>query len=242
MNAAGLFGKLSAFGVAAQASVPGVYAWGVTVAPVAFGPGGPVFAKVAAILAVLALGAGVAGERRWPGAAKLVSFWGFVVASALCWSVASAGLGPLRIDAHRGLAGLLAWALYAFASAAPSLATADRAPLLALSEVQANRDGPRAPRPGSRGKDVAYIGGAAVLAAMLQSVGWRIADPERALLVRFVALASGLAVIGAATDIALSCGATRAVLPNARRFRRALAALVALGLLALVGAVSVLRD
>src|SRR5450631_552279 len=103
MRAEGVFQRLSAFGAAAQASVPGVYAWGVTVAPAAWSRGASTLAKIAAIAAVLALVGGVPGERLWGGRARVVSLWGFVLASALAWSAAPAALGPWRVDAARGV-------------------------------------------------------------------------------------------------------------------------------------------
>jgi hypothetical protein len=242
MRAEGLFVRLSAIGTAAQASVPGVYAWGVTVAPAAFARGAPGVAKGAALVALVMLGAGAVSEPRWVGRARIASLWGFVIACAVSWAAAPAGLSPFRIDAARGLAGLLGWALFAFASAAPSLQTA-REGMPPTRSGSGDSDGlPSSPREGSLRGDAAYIVGAAALAAMLQAVGWRIASAERALLVRFIALASGLAVIGAATEIALERRALRTAPSNARRFRRTLAPLVALGILALVGVLNVVLD
>jgi hypothetical protein len=227
MRAAGLLKRLSALGVAAQGSVPGAYAWGVTVAPVAWTRGGSTAAKVAAIIGLLALGAGVAGEWRWGGRARVPCFWGFVLASAVTWSAAPVGLSPLRIDAPHGLAGMLGWALFALASAAPAL----RPP---AEENERTEDAPVGPRRLTRG-DSAYIAGGAVLAALLQAIGWRIAGAERALLVRFIALAAGLAIVGASTQVALARHTVRSLPSRVRRLRRALVALVMLGLLAVTG-------
>src|ERR1700722_9461866 len=107
MRPAEVFHRLSAMGAAAQASVPGLYAWGVTVAPVAWSRGASAVAKVAAVAALAALAGGVAAERRWGTRARIIALWGFVLACALAWSAAPTPLGPLRIDAPRGLAGML---------------------------------------------------------------------------------------------------------------------------------------
>jgi hypothetical protein len=228
MRAASLFERLSTMGAAAQASVPGVYAWGVTVAPCAWARGASLVGKVAAVVALLMLGAGMLGERRWGGRARAVLLWGFVVASAVVWSAAPAGLNPLRMDAPRGLAGMLAWALFAFACATPALAPLAEGER-GIDEVQL------APRQRVRPGDAAYIAGGGLLAAVLQVGGWTIAGGERSLLVRFVALAAGLAVIGAATEIALARHLPRAATLRSHRLRRAMTALVVLGILALAG-------
>src|SRR5580704_73363 len=121
MRAAGLLERVSAVGVAAQASVTALYAWGVTVAPVAWRPGVSSVARVSAAAALLTIGAGVAAERRWGASARVPAFWAFVLTSALTWSVAPAALAPLRVDTSRGIAGMLSWALVALAFAAPAL-------------------------------------------------------------------------------------------------------------------------
>src|SRR5271165_7131310 len=121
MRAAGLFERLSSWGAAAQASVPGAYAWGVTVAPAAWSRGGSSFARAASLVAIAALGAGVVGERRWGWRARIASLWTFILACALTWSAVPLALAPLRMDVPRGVAGMIGWALFAMASAAPAL-------------------------------------------------------------------------------------------------------------------------
>jgi hypothetical protein len=234
MRAEGVFQRLSAVGAAAQAFVPGVYAWGVTVAPAAWSRGAPVLAKLAAVTALVALFGGVLGERLWHGWARVVSLWGFVLASALAWSAAPAALGPLRIDSPRGVAGMIGWALFAFASAAPALqGRREEERLVEGSELT--------PRKTLARGDAAYVTGGAVIAAALQLIGWRAATAERALLVRFVALAAGLAVIGAATEISLARHAARVKRSSGHRMRRSMAVLVALALLGLTGVLFALR-
>ena len=234
MRAEGVFQRLSAVGAAAQASVPGVYAWGVTVAPAAWSRGAPLLAKVAAVTAVLALIGGVLGERFWEGRARTVSLWGFVLSCALAWSAAPAALGPLRIDAPRGIAGMIGWALFAFASAAPALqGRREEQRLLPGAELVARK-------PVVRG-DAGFVAGGAFVAAALQLIGWRAASAERELLVRFVALAAGLAVIGAAAEVALARHSARVKRSRSRRLRRSMAVLVVLALLGLTGVLFALR-
>jgi hypothetical protein len=235
MRVGGLLERVSAVGAAAQATVPGVYAWGVTVAPGAWARGAPTLARAGAVAALVMLALGVFGERRWDGRTRAASLWGFVAACAVSWCAAPAGLSPVRMDASRGMAGVLGWALFAFVWAAPAVKTRDsedRAP-----DAPAMRASQRTTR-----ADVVYVAGGALVAALLESVGWRIAGAERALLGRFVGLAAGLAVIGASTEIALQRHAPRSVPSGARRLRRALAALVSLAILVLAGLLNTVLD
>ncbi len=221
-------------GAAAQASVPGLYAWGVTVAPVAWSRGASLVSKIAALAALTALAAGVAAERRW-SRARILALWSFVLCCALAWSAAPGALAPLRIDVPRGAAGMLGWALFALASAAPALQAlrADGHVLLDEPEL--------APRRGLRRGDALYVAGSTVAAVLLQLSGWRVTSPERALLVRLVALAGGLALIGAAVDVALARHAPRVTRSSQRRLRRGLTTFVLLAILGLTGALFVVR-
>src|SRR5271168_4263230 len=87
LRPAGL-GRVTDLGSAAQASIPGLYAWAVTVAPVAWSRGAPVFAKVFAILGLLALAIALFLEHRRPGnapRARAVAVWGLSLTSAFTW-------------------------------------------------------------------------------------------------------------------------------------------------------------
>jgi hypothetical protein len=221
-------------GSAAQASVPGAYAWAATVAPAAWSRGGGLLAKGAALSALMTLAAGWIGERKWGGRARIASLWGFVLASAVTWSAAPTALAPLRIDAPRGIAGMLGWALFALALAAPSLEVPVAPALVA-------EGAPLVPRRRLARGDAAYLAFAAVVAVSMQFIGWRVAGAERALLVRFVALGAGLAVIDAAATIALARHARRATRPLRVRLRASMVALVLLGILFLTGLLFVLR-
>jgi hypothetical protein len=233
MRLAPVFQRLSAMGAVAQASVPGVYAWGVTVAPAAWARGSSSVSKVAAVMALFALAAGLVGERFSPARARLVALWGFVLCSALAWSAAPAALAPLRIDAPRGAAGMIGWALFALASAAPAVHRNDDETAIEPAELP--------PRNGVARGGAAYLLGGAAAAAVLQLIGWRVAGAERALLVRFVAVAAGLALLGAATDVALARHFPRGRASRARRLRRAMALLVVLVMLGFSGVLFALR-
>jgi hypothetical protein len=228
LRAQRVFERLAARGASAQAAIAGAYAWAVTVAPTVWEHADSVVTPIAAGVGLAALLVAAAGERLWAGRGRTAALWVFVLASAMAWLSAPAALRPLRIDAPRGLAGMLGWALFALACAGPTLGdrqeparVADDMPLEARSRL-------------ARG-DVAYPFVGAVIALALQFVGWQVASPERALLVRLVAVAAGLAIVGASAEIALARHAARVDRRPAVRFRSAAPALALLGLLAVAG-------
>jgi len=112
-------------GAAAQAAIPGLYAWGVTVAPAAWSRGSPWSAQAAAVLGLLSLGAAPFVERWSPSMARVVSVWGLVTTSGLVWVLVPASLAPGRLDPLRGIAGMFGWGLFALATAAPALRRVD---------------------------------------------------------------------------------------------------------------------
>jgi hypothetical protein len=130
---------------------------------------------------------------------------------------------------------MLGWALFALASAAPALEGR-------RAEARVVDERPLVPRKTFTRGDAGYVAGGAIIAAVLQIIGWRVASAERALLVRFVALAAGLAVIGAATDVALARHVPRVRRSRRRRLRGAMALLVAIAILALAGLLFALRE
>ena len=220
-----IFARLGAIGAAAQASVPGLYAWAVTVAPAAWSRGGSLAAKVASIAGLASIAVGVAMESRWGARGRYVSVWGLTLTSAVVWILVPNALGPLRLDAPRGVAGMIGWGLFALASAAPALG-ANAEPSGRIVD-----DAPLRPRAPIRRGDVVYIGSAIFMALALQIVGWRVTIPERALLVRLVTLAAALAIVGAATTVSLARHARTPAASVRIRLRRALPWLVFLAML-----------
>lgn len=229
----GPLARVSELGSAAQASIPGLYAWAVTVAPAAWGKGGTSPAKAFAVLGLVILGAALVLERRSRDRARWsrpLSVWGLSLTSAVVWLLVPGALAPLRLEATRGLAGMLGWALFAFSSAAPAIkrdaAAADRVVLGALLRPRT-----RIPK-----GDVVFMAVGAIVACMLQVLGWQSAPPERAVLVRLVTLAAGLAVLGSATTIALARHTRRVPAVRRQRVRRALPWLAVLVILVASGA------
>jgi hypothetical protein len=224
--APGPLARLTAIGAAAQASLAGAYAWLLTVAPLAWRPGAALPTRVGAATGLAALVAGAMGERRWGARSRLASFWVFVLSSALAWSADPTGLAPSRIDGGRGVAGMLGWALFALASAAPAV---DWSP--AAGRVV--QDGAMSERRRLASGDAAYLLVGACLAAALQFYGWSVVRAERALVVRLVGIAAGLAFIGAASEAALSRHTPRLPPTRSARMRMVATTLVVIGLLAM---------
>jgi len=259
--------RLSEIGASAQAAIPGLYAWAITVVPAAWSRGAPLVAKAAAIVGLLALttapfveragldrsGSADAGggpraaraslpppppgrlpsPRSWTGPtwARIWSVWGFVLSSAIVWALAPAALSSARLDGVRGALGVVGWGLFAFASAGPALRADPEASkrIVAGSALKPRSEVPRG--------DGVYIVAGVLLALGMQAIGWGVAVPERAVLVRLVTIVCGVAVLGGTASIALARHTTKVPASRALRLRRALPWLT---LLAIVGATGVL--
>ena len=85
-------------GAAAQATVPGVYAWGVTVAPGGRAREALTLARAGAVAALVMLALGVFGERRWAGRTRAASLWGLLPPAPYRGARLPAGLAPLRME------------------------------------------------------------------------------------------------------------------------------------------------
>jgi len=218
-------------GATAQAIVPGAYAWVVTVEPAAFVRGAPVVSRVAALCGVGFLSLAPVLEKKRPRAARIVSIWGLVATSLLVWVLAPASfLSPKSADAVRGIAGMIAWALFALASCAPALPRRLRGHASSSVQVLSRR--------GDSGRTDALILAVGIgAAALVQGVGWNVDAPERALLVRLVALSTGVMIVGAASSLVLARHLPRKPDSSTRRVKRAVVPLVVFGLLAVAGAI-----
>ncbi len=184
-------------GPTAQPLIAGALAWIVTVAPVGYAKHAPFSAGLFATLALLALLRGAVTEwmqRREPTPSRgtdrnrMVTLVSFALLSTIAWLCDSDALSPIRMSAARGVAGVLGWLLFAFACAAPAVE-----PPGETVRVEA---GPRARGRVARG-DAIFVGVTALLAVLLQAVGWTVAAPERAVLVRLVTVVSAVALLGA---------------------------------------------
>jgi len=223
--------RLADVGSAAQASIPGLYAWLVTVAPAAWSRGAPLLAQVSAIAGVASLVAALVLEhRRAEDAprARAVAVWGLSLSAALTWLLVPGEMTTLRVDGARGFAGMLGWALFAFACAAPPVGRDESA------QARVVEGPPLRPRTRLARGDIAIMTLGAVVACALQVVGWRSGPPERAVLVRLVVVACGLAILGGSTGVALARHVRRVPASKKERIRRTLPWFVALSALLVV--------
>jgi hypothetical protein len=204
----GALAWLRSLSATTQASVPGLYAWAVTVAPVFTLHAVSVLADITGVLGLASILAGPIVERRAPRVARLVLFWGLAASAIATWMLAPEALAA-RFDAPRGIAGMFGWALFAFAIASPA------------RPLPARTTSSTAPLELRRGEglDTAFLLAGLALALVLEVPGWSIVGRDRVLLARVVAVAGGLGVVGAASAIAVA--RHRPSHERARRRRRA---------------------
>jgi hypothetical protein len=209
--------------------VAGLIAWSITVAPVGFGRGGTV---LAAVLALLSLGAGLGGpillvtRPRLGRHVGISLFVGFAVA---VWLVNSGAIHPLRLDPIRGAFGALAWGVFAVSWSdrwGPRTLVAPPdpdAPALLARTTLAPLAVP-----------IAGVGIAAGVGYLI--FAFQIRDPDRALLAQAIALVAAVMVVGAAATVATIRSKHRS--SNGRRLSGAVVrALLLLVTFALAGAI-----
>ena len=226
-----LLDRVAAWSAASQSALAGAYAWGVTVAPAAWSRGAPAVAKAAALAALFALSLGFASIR-FGRRMRRTGFWAFVLSCTAVWVAVPSALGVLRVDVVRGIAGMLGWALFGLTSAAPARP---------IVTGPATRARPLSPRQVLARGDELYLGIGALGAIAIQTVGWRVPSVERALLVRFVVVASGLAVLATSAELALARHKRRAELVSLVQLRSARPHFVVLSVLAIAGVLSAAR-
>ncbi len=193
MRSARTLGRLA---VAAPASVPALYAWGVTVAPVVWGRAHvPSVALAAAVAGPVLLAGGMLLERIRGYPIRSQYLLGFTLACGVCW-VSAATPGQPFLDAPYAVAGILAWGALALSWAAPPVRPPSDAPIVlrVITKVQ---------DPFPRGASVNIALGFSV-AVGLQLVSFEAKSPERALLFRLVAVACSLCAIGVSAAAALT--------------------------------------
>ncbi|AGP35785.1 hypothetical protein [Sorangium cellulosum] len=215
-------------GRAPQALLAAVVAWMITVAPAGFGRGAPVSASVAATLAFLCGIAApllAASHRR---AARHLGISAFLALVTLTWLLAAPSLQPSRLDPVRAAIGGIAWGLFALSWRDRWEARRQPEPDPDVPLLQ-----PRAHLPPLAAVIVAF--GALVSLAILV-LAWRVRDPDRALLAQAVAVACAVALITAASGVAVARG--RRYTAGARRLtHRAVRQLLVLIVFAVLGAV-----
>lgn len=176
-------------------------AWVITVAPMASGSRAGHLERVLAALALLAgLSAPVLIFVR-PRLARHVGLTGFVAAALLVWLASSlgGGLAMPETDRVRALLGAVAWALYALSWSHPY-----DVPLGKLAQdtdaVEATSLPPRRRLPPLA---LGVTLGGTAAAAICLALAWRISDPSRAVLGHVIAVAAAVALLAAASTVAV---------------------------------------
>ena len=95
--------------------VPGLYAWGVTVAWPASQRFTAPAARGLALAALVALGAGSLLAAPSPQAGRLVGVWGFLGCSFAAWVLMAPALAPGQLDPLFGMLGSIGWIFFAIA-------------------------------------------------------------------------------------------------------------------------------
>jgi hypothetical protein len=181
--------------------LPGIYAWGATVAWPAFAlaRSSPV-ARLAASVAALLLFSGPLIARRHLRSGRALGVLGFVGASAAAWGALDAAIRPPQLDPVRGALGGLAWGLFAlgWGTFPGRTRLPEEDPHAVLS---AGRLPPRARQP----KAVSFGFGALLATALgLPLLAWRVQRPGVALLAQAVALAGAVALLGVGSRVLLA--------------------------------------
>jgi hypothetical protein len=180
--------------------LPGIYAWGATVAWPAFAVAGssPV-ARIAAGVSAALLFTGPLLARRHLRSGRALGVLGFVGASAAAWGALDAAIRPPQLDTVRGALGALAWGLFALGWG--TFPGRTRLPEEDPHAVLTGRLPPRSQLP--RGIALGFAG-LLVTALGLPLLAWRVERPGVALLAHAVALAGSVALLGVGSRVLLA--------------------------------------
>ena len=174
--------------------LPGLYAWGATVAwPVFSQLSASLPARAGAGVALVALIVGLALARARPTLGRAVGVLGFLGSSAIAWGALGSGLRGVDLDPVRAALGALAWGLFALGwGGFPEQAR----PFDELEVAAPGRLAPRARLPvGMRIGFVALVS----CALALPLLAWRVERPGVALLAQAVALVGSVSLLTVGT-------------------------------------------
>jgi hypothetical protein len=209
---------------------PGLYAWGLTVAWPATMRWVPVQTRIFALVALVALVAGAGLAFIAPRLGRIVAIWLFLGACVASWAKVEPSLFLARLDPLQGLLGSFGWALFAL-----SWARQDKSIPLATAEANPT-PAPRQTMPRQLTAMVVLVCAAAALPIV---VAWWVKGFERALVAQTIALATAVALLSLGAELAdtgVARGGLQARSPPTMRLSGAAPALLALGILAALGA------
>jgi len=175
--------------------VPGLYAWGVTVAWPVSHRFASLSSRIFGLLAVVALVVGAALRASSPAIARIIGIWIFLGSSVAAWALVGSPVQPSQLDPVQGLLGAVGWALFAVGWAGQKkvpLGPAEPAPVA----VQ-----PAVPRKKIPRRSVVVLGVVAIAAAIPMALAWWVESVERALLAHAVSLAAAIALVAFAADL-----------------------------------------
>lgn len=212
--------------------LPGLYAWVTTVAFPATQRGESSAARVAAMVALVALVVGPLLAFDRPKVGRGVGVFGFVGACVVTWLLLDSAISVQRLEPVRAALGGVAWALFALGWGA--VRRTENVPEDDPRAIVGDALEPRNTMP----RSAVPVLSVAVLGALVPVfLAWRVDRPNHALFAHAAALACAIAVVATGARIALERGrykphsSSRARLNAAARPLAALALTVTVGLI-----------
>ncbi len=199
-------------GTVGQVLVPGMYAWTVTVVPIASSPTAPQIARLFAFLAIVAATVGAFAAKDQPNLGHAIGIGAFLALSLTVWVLNPHALGVGRLDPIRAIAGSLGWILFTLGWGTP------------WRPGVHPEDNPRAvlspklePRKHRTLRAQVVVGMAIVGGLACLLLAFRASDPGRSLLMHGVAVACAVGLVSASCRISLAQGQkTKAHSPRSR--------------------------
>jgi hypothetical protein len=223
-NAGGLFDLI----------VPGLYAWGVTVAWPVSHRFASLASRIFALVAVVALVAGAILRAFSPALARIIGVWIFLASCVATWAVVGSPIAPSQLDPVQGLLGAVGWGLFAIGWAGQKKVPPRPVELAPVASQ------PAVPRKKLPRKSALVLAAVGVAAAFPMALAWWVESVERALLAHAVSLATAIALVAFAADIfdprRRSMERAMALVRPEKRLVAAAPALIALLAVALAGA------
>jgi len=214
--------------------VPGLYAWGATVAWPVSHRFASLASRICALVAVVALVAGALLRASSPALARIIGIWIFLAACVAAWALVGSPIAPSHLDPVQGLLGAVGWALFAIGWAGQKKVPPGPVELAPVATR------PAVPRKRLSRRSVFVLAAVAVAAAVPMALAWWVESVERALLAHAVSLAAAIALVAFAADIYDPRTRQReramALVRPERRLAAAAPALIALVAVTLAGA------